>query len=124
MILRNVRPRREIPQLARRFGLNQILNQVGKLHSQRSLTGSFTLDVYGGEPERGRNLEVAQMVSAELEKAVAKAHEKLENEANLQVVVGSFLATKKARESRSPKPFSINLFVGCGVGFEPTTFGL
>jgi hypothetical protein len=32
--------------------------------------GSFTLDVYGGQPEWGRNLEAAQLVGVELEKAV------------------------------------------------------
>jgi hypothetical protein len=47
------------------------------------------------EPEWGRNREAAQMVGAELEKAVAKAVEKLENEANLQVVVGFFPSNKK-----------------------------
>jgi len=38
-----------------------------------SLTGSFTLDVYGGTPELERNLEAARMLGAEIERAVAKA---------------------------------------------------
>jgi hypothetical protein len=33
----------------------------------------ITLDVYGGQPEWGRNLEAAQLVGAELEKAVNEA---------------------------------------------------
>jgi hypothetical protein len=38
-----------------------------------SLTGSFTLDVYGGTPEFERNLEAARMLGAEIERAVEKA---------------------------------------------------
>jgi hypothetical protein len=34
------------------------------------VTGSFTLDVYGGQTEWERNLEAAQFVGEELEKAV------------------------------------------------------
>jgi hypothetical protein len=35
-----------------------------------ALTGSFTLDVYGGKPEWARNLEAALRVGAEIERAV------------------------------------------------------
>jgi len=41
------------------------------------LTGSFILDVYGGQPEWGRNLEGTQPVGAELERALNEATEKL-----------------------------------------------
>lgn len=48
-----------------------------------ALTGSFTLDVYGGQPEWDRNLEAARNAGAEIEKAVAKA----ENDANSVLIV-------------------------------------
>jgi hypothetical protein len=35
-----------------------------------ALTGSFTLDVYGGKPEWNRNHEAARLVGAEIEKVV------------------------------------------------------
>jgi hypothetical protein len=35
--------------------------------------GSFTLDVYGGKPEWGRNLEAARLADAEIEKTVQQA---------------------------------------------------
>jgi hypothetical protein len=53
-----------------------------------ALTGSFTLDLYGGRPEWGRNLEAAQLLGAELERAVTGAIEKLNDEANAVVVDG------------------------------------
>jgi integrase len=40
-----------------------------------ALTGSFTLDVYGGKPEWTRNLEAARQLGAEIESAVAKAEQ-------------------------------------------------
>ena len=60
-----------------------------------ALTGSFALDVDGGQPEWERNLEAGRLPSSEIEKAVSK----LEKEANAEVV-GSLLAIhwEKARE--------------------------
>jgi hypothetical protein len=46
------------------------------------------LDVYGGQPEWGRNLEAAQLLGAELERAVHEAKKKLTDEANAVVVDG------------------------------------
>lgn len=57
---------------ALRVPLKTIQERIG-----HALTGSFTLDVYGGQPEWGRNLEAANFIGAELERAVSK----LENEA-------------------------------------------
>ena len=37
-----------------------------------ALTGSFTLDVYGGQPEWERNVEAAELAGKEIERAVAK----------------------------------------------------
>ena len=48
---------------ALRVPLKTIQERIG-----HALTGSFTLDVYGGQPEWGRNLEAARMIGAELEK--------------------------------------------------------
>lgn len=56
-----------------------------------ALTGVFTLDVYGGQPEWERNLEAGRLAGAEIEKAVNGAVEKLKNEANADVV-GSLTA--------------------------------
>jgi hypothetical protein len=42
---------------ALRVPLKTIQERIG-----HELTGSFTLDVYGGQPEWGRNLEAAQLV--------------------------------------------------------------
>jgi integrase len=38
-----------------------------------ALTGSFTLDVYGGQPEWSRNAEAAEKAGIEIERAVAEA---------------------------------------------------
>ena len=51
-----------------RIPLKTIQDRIG-----HALTGSFTLDVYGGKPEWGRNLEAARLAGAELEKAVQQA---------------------------------------------------
>jgi hypothetical protein len=59
---------------ALRVPLKTIQERIG-----HALTGSFTLDVYGGQLEWGRNLEAAQLVGAELEKAVKATIAKLEN---------------------------------------------
>jgi hypothetical protein len=76
---------------ALRVPLKTIQERIG-----HALTGSFTLDVYGGQPEWGRNLEAAQLVGAELEKAVNELVAKLENEPNAEVV-GSLLAIQEKR---------------------------
>jgi len=44
--------------------------------NRHALTGSFTLDVYGGKPEWDRNLEAARLAGAEIEKAVQQESEK------------------------------------------------
>src|SRR5258708_23652770 len=57
---------------ALRVPLKTIQERLG-----HALTGSFTLDVYGGQPEWGRNLEAARQAGVEIEKAVAKLQEAL-----------------------------------------------
>jgi hypothetical protein len=78
-------------QDALRVPLKTIQERIG-----HSLTGSFTLDVYGGQPEWERNVEAARLLGAELEKAVNEAATKLENEQNAEVV-GSLLAIQERR---------------------------
>ena len=68
---------------ALRVPLKTIQERIG-----HALTGSFTLDVYGGQPEWGRNLEAARLVGAELERAVSEAAEKLKDRADVVVVDG------------------------------------
>lgn len=67
---------------ALRVPLKAIQERIG-----HALTGSYTLDVHGGQPEWGRNLEAAKLVGAELEKAVSK----LKDEESL-TLVGSLTA--------------------------------
>jgi hypothetical protein len=50
---------------ALRIPLKTIQERMG-----HALTGSFTLDAYGGKPEWDRNLEAARSAGAEIEKAV------------------------------------------------------
>jgi hypothetical protein len=76
---------------ALRVPLKTIQERIG-----HALTGSFTLDVDGGQPEWGRNLEAAQHVGAELEKAVNEVVAKLEKEPNAEVV-GNLLAIQEKR---------------------------
>jgi integrase len=45
-----------------------------------ALTGVFTLDVYGGKPDWERNIEAAQLLGAEIERAVMLAELKREQE--------------------------------------------
>jgi hypothetical protein len=68
---------------ALRVPLKTIQERIG-----HALTGSFTLDVYGGQPEWGRNLEAGRMLGAELEKAVNEAVAKLQNKAEVYVIDG------------------------------------
>jgi integrase len=62
---------------ALRVPLKTIQERIG-----HAVTGSFTLDVYGGQPEWERNLEAARLLGAELKKAVTEAEKKLQDEAN------------------------------------------
>lgn len=73
---------------ALRVPLKTIQERIG-----HAVTASFTLDVYGGQPEWERNLEAARLVGAELEKAVTNAENELQNETNL-AVVGSLTAIR------------------------------
>jgi hypothetical protein len=57
-----------------------------------ALTGVFTLDVYGGQPEWARTLEAGRLAGSEIEKAVSK----LETVANAEIV-GSLSAIKEKR---------------------------
>jgi hypothetical protein len=77
-------------------------------------SSSFTFGWYGGQPEWGRNLESAQLVGAELEKAVNEATAKLEKEPNAEVVGSLWLFKQKGSGVLSPKPLDINMFFGCG----------
>lgn len=56
---------------ALRVPLKTIQERIG-----HALTGSFTLDVYGGKPEWARNLEAARQVGTEIERAVMTQEQK------------------------------------------------
>lgn len=56
-----------------------------------ALTGVFTLDVYGGEPEWERNLEAGCLAGSEIEKAVGKLEKARQKEQNI-ALVGSLTA--------------------------------
>ena len=58
-----------------------------------ALTGSFTLDVYGGQPEWERNLEAARQAGAEIENAAAKREE--DNAENAERFVSLNAVNKK-----------------------------
>jgi integrase len=79
-------------QDALRVPLKTIQQRIG-----HALTGSFTLDVYGGTPEWEPNLEAARLVGEEIEKAVAVAVAERENEA-IPEISGS-LSTNKGKGS-------------------------
>ena len=68
---------------ALRVPLKTIQERIG-----HSLTGSFTLDVYGEQPEWGRNLEAARMLGAEIEKGVADAEVRLQIVRDAALIVG------------------------------------
>jgi integrase len=76
---------------ALRVPLKTIQERIG-----HAVTGSFTLDVYGGQPEWERNLEAARLVGAELEKFVAKAETKREDEREAGVLDGLTPIREKA----------------------------
>jgi len=77
-------------QDALRVPLKTIQERLG-----HSLTGSFTLDVYGGTPEFERNLEAGRMLGSKIERAVAKAEKAAENADSV------FLFTNKEERPRS-----------------------
>jgi len=54
-----------------------------------SLTGVFTLDVYGGQPDWERNVEAAHLIGTEIQKAVILAQAKLRQEREPEVAVSS-----------------------------------
>jgi integrase len=64
---------------ALRVPLKTIQERLG-----HALTGVFTLDVYGGKPEWGRNLEAARLAGSEIERAVqqvnAEQQERMQSE--------------------------------------------
>jgi hypothetical protein len=57
------------------FPVKTIQERIG-----HALTGNFTLDVYGEQPDWQHNVEAARVVGAELEKAVALAEAKQKQE--------------------------------------------
>jgi len=67
---------------ALRVPLKTIQERIG-----HSLTGSFTLDVYGGKPDWEPNREAARLIAAEIEKAVSEVAAKTK-----AAVVGSLSA--------------------------------
>lgn len=79
-------------QDALRVPLKTIQQRIG-----HALTGSFTLDVYGGTPEWEPNLEAARLLGAEIEKAVAVAVVERESE-GIPEISGS-LSTNKGKGS-------------------------
>jgi len=58
-----------------------------------SLTGSFTLDVYGGKPEWEPNREAARLIAEEIEKAVklVESNRKTAPVGGLSEVVGQLI---------------------------------
>ena len=82
---------------ALRVPLKTIQERIG-----HAITGSFTLDVYGGQPEWERNLEAAQGIGAELERAVIEAEKKRQDEANAGLNDGlTPISTKTAPDQES-----------------------
>jgi hypothetical protein len=71
--------------------LKTIQERVG-----HALTGSFTLDVYGGQPEWERNLDAARLLGAEIEKMA----EKLKSEIALKNSVSLIAINENGFRSR------------------------
>jgi integrase len=76
---------------ALRVPLKTIQERIG-----HSLTGSFTLDVYGGKPDWEPNREAARLIAAEIEKAVSEVAAKAK-----AAVVGSLSAIGEEIDSIS-----------------------
>jgi hypothetical protein len=62
----------------------------------------------------GTNLEAAQHVGAELEKAVNATITSSITQHRQSLITAYLRLKKKARELVSPKPCNINMFFGCG----------
>lgn len=58
---------------ALRVPLRTIAERIG-----HAVTGSFTLDVYGGQPDFERNMEAARLLGNEIERAVESVRSKLQ----------------------------------------------
>ena len=69
---------------ALRVPLKTIQERIG-----HALTGSFTLDVYGGKPEWDRNLEAARLAGAEVEKAVQQVSAKRQEQYKPEMSFGT-----------------------------------
>ncbi len=66
---------------ALRVPLKTIQERIG-----HAVTGSFTLDVYGGQPEWERNLEAARLLGAELGRAVVEAEKQQPDEMHAALI--------------------------------------
>jgi hypothetical protein len=66
---------------ALRVPLKTIQERIG-----HAVTGSFTLDVYGGRPEWERNLEAARLLGAELKKAVVETEKQQPDETDAALI--------------------------------------
>ena len=72
-----------------------------------ALTGSFTLDVYGGKPEWTGNVEAARKAGQAIEQAVAKVQE-------TEPFVGfNCSRRRKAPDGEIGSPYE-SMLVGCG----------
>lgn len=80
---------------ALRVPLKTIQERIG-----HAVTGSFTLDVYGGQPEWERNLEAARLLGAELERAVNEAEKRQQDESEAALIDG--LTPIQAKGSGEP----------------------
>jgi len=61
-----------------------------------ALTGSFTLDVYGGKPDWDGNVEAARMAGAAIEQAVATVEQKADYSVSLTAIKEERLPTLKS----------------------------
>jgi integrase len=83
-----------------RVPLKTIQERIG-----HAFTGSFTLDVYGGEPEWKPNLDAARLAGAEIEKAVAVAKTRSEqaNTENVETAIPFGSLTAISSPDSSPE---------------------
>ena len=83
---------------AQRVPLKTIQERIG-----HSLTGSFTVDVYGGKPEWEPNREAARLIAEEIEKAVklVESNRKTAPVGGLSEVVGNLSAIGEETHSVS-----------------------
>lgn len=80
---------------ALRVPLKTIQERIG-----HAVTGSFTLDVYGGQPDWERNREAARLLGAELERVVNEAAKKPKDETSAGLNDG--LTPIQAEDSGEP----------------------